>query len=124
MVSENVLAKIPSKDLAVHVVWTPVLGSDNEQEAIQADHLFPDRRATFYWDGAQDLGLSYGRTIELPRGRQLAWDIYFVYGPDVEWQEAVPLPTEWNHQLGDDDRLLGDGSKLRTAIENLLMEMK
>lgn len=124
MVSENVLAKIPSKDLAVHVVWTPVLGSDNEQEAIQADHLFPDRRATFYWDGAQDLGLSYGRTIELPRGRQFAWDIYFVYGPDVEWKEAVPLPTEWNHQLGDDDRLLGDGSKLRTAIENLLMEMK
>ena len=122
--SENVLAKIPSTDLAVHVVWTPVLPTDNEEEATQADHLVPDERTMFYWDGAQDLGLSYGRTIELPRGRQLAWDIYFVYGPDAEWNETVPLPTEWNHQLADDERYLGDGAKLRTAIEALLTEMK
>ena len=122
--SENVLAKIPSTDLAVHVVWTPVLPTDNEDEAIHADHLVPDERTIFYWDGAQDLGLSYGRTIELPRGRQLAWDIYFVYGPDAEWNETVPLPTEWNHQLADDERYLGDGAKLRTAIEGLLTEMK
>ncbi len=122
--SENVLAKIPSTDLAVHVVWTPVLPTDNEEEATQAYHLVPDQRTMFYWDGAQDLGLSYGRTIELPRGRQLAWDIYFVYGPDAEWNETVPLPTEWNHQLADDERYLGDGAKLRTAIEGLLTEMK
>lgn len=119
-----ILAKIPSDNLAVHVIWTPVLGTDNKDAAIYADHLFPDKRTVFYWDGAQDLGMSYGRTIELPRGRQLAWDIYFVYGPDVQWGETVPLPTAWNHQLGDDERYLGDGAKLRAAIEGLLTEMK
>ena len=120
MVSDNVLSKIPGDGLAVHVVWTPVLPSDNYEAATRADHLVPDERATFYWDGVQDLGLAYGRAIELPRGRQLAWDIYFVYGPEVEWGETVPLPTEWNHQLGMDDRHLGDAEQIRVAIESLL----
>ena len=122
MVSDNVLAKIPSENLAVHVVWTPVLQTDNFEEAKDAYHLFPDERSRFYWDGAQDLGLAYGRTVELPRGRELAWDIYFVFGPDVEWGETVPMPTDWNHQLGMDDRHLEDGAKLREAVEKLLGE--
>lgn len=124
MVSDNVLSQISDDNLAVHVVWTPVLASDNYKAATTAFEYVPDERATFYWDGDQDLGMAYGSVLDLPRGRRLAWDIYFVYGPDVVWDDSVPMPDVWNHQLGMDDRSLGDASLIRKSIEALLTEMK
>lgn len=117
---KNVLEPLAKKDLAVHVVWTPVLGGDNFEAALEAHTLFPDPRVRFYWDGDQDLGLAYGQTVELPRGRELAWDIYFAFASGVTWDVSVPEPTHWAHQLGMDDRRLEDGAQLRAAVETLL----
>ncbi len=122
MVLDSVLQQVPSPDLAVHVVWTPVLPTDSYEEARRAHILLPDPRARFYWDADQDLGLVYGRTVDLPRGRDLAWDIYFVFGPDAVWEETVPVPDAWSHQLGQDARHLGDGTDLRNAIQKHLPE--
>lgn len=124
MVVDSVLEKIPSEDLAVHVVWTPVLQADDFESARQAASLIPDPRAIHYWDEDQSLGLAYGRELELPRGRELAWDIYFAYAAGVEWGEHVPPPGDWAHQLGRDERHLGDGSGLRAAVEALLQEIE
>ena len=121
MVLDSVLAKLPSENLVIHVVWTPVLGADDYESAKEAVSLIPDPRAIHYWDGDQVLGLAYGRTVELPRGRELAWDIYFTYEAGVEWGDEVPPPTEWAHQLGRDARHLGDGAGLRSAVEELLL---
>lgn len=120
MVLENVLEKIPDEDLSVHVVWTPVLRSDNFDATGSAQKLIPDPRALHYWDGDQDLGKAYGTVVELPRGRELAWDIYFAYDEGVVWGEEVPPPSHWAHQLGMDARHLGDGTKLREALRALL----
>ena len=57
--------------------------------------------------------------MTLPRGRQLAWDIYFVYAPGVRWEEEPPLPTQWMHQLGLDERHL-NGDTLRGTVLDLL----
>ena len=122
MVLESVLEKLPSRELSIHVVWTPVLRSDDFDAAKRARSLIPDPRAVHYWDGDQDLGLAYGKVLDLPRGRQLAWDIYFAYGEGVEWGEIVPQPTDWVHQLGMDERHLGDGSNLRTSVEAMLAD--
>ena len=120
MVLENVLAKIPDEGLSVHVVWTPVLKSDNFEATRSAQKLIPDPRALHYWDGDQNLGKAYGSVLELPRGRELAWDIYFAYEEGVIWEETVPVPSHWVHQLGRDERHLDDGSGLREALRNLL----
>ena len=119
MVLEKVLEQIESDDLSVHVVWMPVLRSDNAKEGLAAESFIPDERAVHYWDGDNALGKVYGRLLTLPRGRQLAWDIYFVYEPGVEWKDEPPLPTDWMHQLGRDERSL-DGDKLREAIRAVL----
>ena len=50
----------------------------------------------------------------------MAWDIYFVYAPGVRWEDEPPEPTEWMHQLGRDERHLGNGDTLRESILKLL----
>ena len=124
MVLDSVLKKVESEELVIHVVWMPVLRNDSFEATADAVQLIPDPRAIHYWDGDQDLGMAYGRVVDLPRGRELAWDIYFVYEPGVVWGEQVPEPSAWAHQLGSDGRHLGDGAGLRSAVEEILIAME
>ena len=120
MVLENVLSQVSSDQIVIHVVWMPVLPSDNFEAAKEAPSLIPDPRARHYWNGDQSLGKVYGNTVALPSGRELAWDIYFVFGAGIEWGEDVPVPSDWVHQLGMDERHLGDGDTLRASVERHL----
>ena len=57
MVLDKVLSQISSDDLAIHVIWTPVLPSDKRSSVDRARKLFSkETRATQYWDGEQDRG--------------------------------------------------------------------
>lgn len=114
------LEKVDSDDLSVHVVWTPVLGPDKRSSVDRAHKIFSDdERVVQYWDGDQSLGQTYGELLELPNGRSLAWDIYFVYEPGVQWGEKPPLPDYWMHQLGRDERSL-NADTLRESIVAML----
>ena len=93
----------------------PVLGSDNAEAGKQAESLLPDPRVIHYWDSDSSIGKLYGRQLTLPRGRQLAWDIYLVFAPGIRWEDEPPTPTGWMHQLGRDERYL-EGGKLRVMI--------
>ena len=120
MVQENLLNWIDSDKLRVHVVWTPVLSGDSREVVERSQLIIYDERATHYWDGEQHLGQLYGEIIELPIGRDLAWDIYFVFDEGVEWRSRAPSPVAWAHQLAMDERHLRDGDRLKTSIEGLL----
>ncbi len=120
MVQRNVLEKIESDQLAVHVVWTPVLRSDDRASVDKARQIFPGERVTQYWDGDQSLGKTYGKVVKLPRERLLAWDIYFAFDRKSQWNEKAPKPTDWAHQLGRDKRTLKNGEALRQSLERLL----
>ncbi len=123
MVQENVLEQIESDDVIVHVVWTPVLQLDDYAAAVSSHKKYlQDTRTIHYWDGDQDLGMLYGKILALPSGRNLAWDIYFVFEPGTRWAEKAPVPTDWAHQLGRDERHLGEGENYRSAVEKLLRE--
>ena len=122
MVQENILDKIDNDQLSVHVVWTPVLRSDDRESVDEARKVFPDERVTQYWDGDQSLGKTYGKVVKLPRERSLAWDIYFAFDRKSQWKEKVPKPADWAHQLGRDQRALMNGERLRQSLEKLLKD--
>jgi len=119
VVQNEILSKIQSDKLKVYVVWTPVLNSDNRDSAIASTKNIYDPRVTHFWDADQSLGKLYGKTLELPNDGDLAWDIYFSFDKDVDWDKQPPPPTAWMHQLGMDERHL-DGDKLRESIRTLL----
>ena len=119
MVQQEILEVVNDEKLTVYVVWTPVLREDDRQAAVKAIGKVPDERAIHFWDADKSLGFSLGRTVTLPRERQFAWDVYFVFDADVEWGDGPPQPADWMHQLGTDERKL-DGEKLRNAVESLL----
>ena len=35
----------------------------------------------------------------LKTGREIAWDIYLLYGADAQWTDQPPPPDYWMHQL-------------------------
>ena len=120
MVQKEVLDEVADENLRLHIVWAPVLRNDDRDAALESQHLFDDSRVSHYWDEDLDLGLAYGRAVPLPPGRDLAWDIYFVFDRGTSWEGRVPAPAEVSHQLGRDDRYLDDGSRLRRLVQEAL----
>ncbi len=116
---ESVLDKLKSDSLRVYVVWTPLLREDNRTAAGQSLAYITDERATHFWDEDKSLGLSFGKLVTLPRQRELAWDVYFVFDGEAEWTQSPPQPTVWMHQLGLDERPL-NGEKLQASVQKLL----
>lgn len=83
---ENILEEYPETELAVYVVWEPMLGA-RRNHAVDAIELIPNSRVHHYWNDEFIAGEffkdhSFGRT---------AWDIFFLYGPGAGWQE-MPEP--------------------------------
>ena len=115
MVQNKVLDSVKSDRVKVYVVWTPVLSEDDGKAADNAVEAVPDDRAMHFWDDDKSLGFSLGKTVTLPRGRKLAWDVYFVFDAKAEWGDAPPTPAFWMHQLADDERKL-DGEKFKDQV--------
>ena len=119
MVRENILEALKTDKVKVYVVWTPVLREDDRARASKATQVIQDARTQHFWDDDKSLGLSFGEIVTLPRKRTLAWDTYFVFDQKAEWNVQPPVPANWMHQLGIDEKTL-DGEKLRTSVEELL----
>lgn len=52
----------------------------------------------------------------------VAWDMYFVYGPESHWEDVPTVPDYWMHQLGipEDVAPRLDGTKLSAKIQEIL----
>lgn len=120
VVQQAVLEHLDAENLLVHVIWTPVMATDDYDAAVHAQSFVSDPRARHYWDADRSLGLAYTEFVTLPKGNDtLAWDIYFVYEPGARWADQAPVPDDWWHQLAFDSRYLADGSGLREALERM-----
>jgi hypothetical protein len=123
VVQDNVVHEIMSRNLAVYVVWEPILRPDDERSSRKATTFFPDERVKNYWANTQEVGKLFQAPIDLRS--EPAWDVYLVYPPGVAWNGAIPpKPRFFMHQLGGrlPDDLLLDGERLASELRGILSE--
>ncbi len=95
---KRVLKEVNDEDLRAYIIWMPVLRGDNRAAAATLADNFQDDRVTFFWDAEQYTGNIWRDVLNL--NRNLAWDIYFLYGQEVKWGTLPSNPDFWMHQLG------------------------
>jgi copper chaperone len=119
VIQTKVLDKVKSPDVRAYAVWVPILDSDAETTVGKATTRLPDARVSRYWDAQSELVKSYARVLGL--GERPAWDVYMLYGPEVEWKADPPTPDAWMHQLrGLDANRRLDGDKLAAELHALV----
>ncbi len=80
--------------------------------------LIPDPRATHYWDSERLLGTWFSQQQEYKSVTfgPIAWDTYFLYGPDAKWDEVPePLKTFGRTVISKSGNLEKSFSQLLTA---------
>lgn len=95
---EAVFEGIATEQLKAYAVWEPVLRTDDLRGARKATTILPDARVGHYWIAGREVGEMFKPALEL-KG-EVAWDLYLVYLPGVEWNGArPPKPSYYMHQL-------------------------
>ena len=78
----------PRTDVAVFVLWFPVLAADDR--SAWDPSVIPDPRVTDFWDGRGIVSSWYEHHVVHTLGT--VWDAYFLYGPHAKW-DATPGPA-------------------------------
>ncbi len=96
-IQHALFASEASENLVGFAIWVPMLGGE-ASNVPDAATLAPDPRVTHYWDGSNDLGMTFARILPVAGGP--AWDVYMLYEPGVVWNGVdPPKPSFWMHQL-------------------------
>ena len=107
---KQLLAQNPSDQLQVYAVWLPMLWSDAREK--WDGTTMPDARVTHFWDGELKAGQWFAKEVDGYEG--IAWDVYYLYGPDATW-ESVPSPL-----LGSGQTIYAEREKLKTEVQTVL----
>lgn len=82
-------------------VFIDMMKTDTLDAATQASVRVDDARLTAFHDPDHRLGRAMARRLGWQH--HVAWDTYFIYGPDMHWAagDEMPIPEFWRHQLQD-----------------------
>lgn len=94
---QSVLKNVPDDRLRAYIVWLPMFPRDSRSWAQTRSNEFSDPRVSYYWDGGRLTGEDWGKVLGMDR---TAWDVYFLYGSNADWNKGTPTPAFWMHQLG------------------------
>ena len=106
----KLLTQYPSEQLRVYAIWLPMLWSD--ARGMWNGNTMPDKRVMHYWDGEAVIGQWFAKEVDGYEG--IAWDIYYLYGPDATW-ETVPTPL-----VGSAVTIYGERETLEMQVRTLL----
>jgi len=124
-VLREVAEKYSPHQVAVYVVWLPMVPGDDERAASSTGRMYARQQVRQYYDGERIVGLSYHRDVfptclkdaisvmpkDHPLHAQLSewaetspaevplWDAVLFYPPDVEWSDRTPQPVAWSKQV-------------------------
>jgi hypothetical protein len=93
---QTALKNINAVDVVAYFVWMPCIMSDSREDAVERVSEFQDARVRNYWDDNRISGNAWQKSLGLT---SFAWDVYFIFDPSVVWQNSMPQPTFWMHQI-------------------------
>jgi copper chaperone CopZ len=96
-VQKSVIEQMKNKDINVIIVWTNMLKTDDKQHAYKAASMFKDPSIVQYFDADNKFGDLVAQRLS-PKGEK-AWDIYMFFDKDTEWNNTIPRPFDYAHQL-------------------------
>ncbi|MEO5888339.1 MAG: hypothetical protein ABIQ77_11830 [Anaerolineales bacterium] len=88
----------------------PMLGGDARED--WDGSTMPDARVIHFWDGELQVGHWFAKNVDGYDG--VAWDIYYLYGPDAVW-DSVPSPVVDSGQT-----IYSERQQLQRQISTLL----
>ena len=109
---DEILAKHPDANLKIYSIWEPILPTDRRRTWKAS--LFSDPRITHYWDEERVSGQWYGDAVPNCLLPPVAWDAFYVYGPDAKWDSDAAKPIRCGAPV------IMNGEALREALEPLL----
>lgn len=106
-----------------YIVWLPIFGGDFKGESRKLSDGFPDSRTSYFLDPDSLSGNLWERVLKTER--EIAWDVYLLYGAGARWENEPPPPDFWMHQL---DRVTKgprlDQAQFAARLKAMLGEIK
>lgn len=106
----QILAQNPSSELQVYAIWLPMLWSDARET--WSGITMPDNRVKHFWDSNTLIGEWFAEEVEGYRG--IAWDVYYLFGPDATWDQ-IPSPM-----IGSGGTIYDERETLKRQVSALL----
>lgn len=72
----------------------------------------PDHRVIHFWDGDSQIGRWFAEEVEGYRG--IAWDVYYLFGPDATWDQIPSLV------IGSGGTIYGEREVLKKQLNTLV----
>jgi len=124
-VQKEISGHFADSNLAVLIVWVPMVPTDSERAARREARLLDDPRVHHFYDPQKALGRAFATDVfvgcidqalqtlpaadrlrerleawsQLPPHERIVWDAFFVYPKEVVWEDCVPVPSRWAKQV-------------------------
>jgi hypothetical protein len=98
-VKKAILQTDPPAELRIAIAWIHMLPLDSGVTARRAARTVRDPRVQHFHDPHKRAGAAVAAS--LAAAGKMAWDIYLFYAPGIGWEDGLPPPVAWAHQLKD-----------------------
>lgn len=100
---EELLDAHPDADIRVYaIVYEMVTDDAGARERVRPEELIEDPRAALLWDEDHDIGRWYENNVTKLGSSQedrVEWDAWFLYHPDVKWNDRWGGPIGWGRTI-------------------------
>jgi hypothetical protein len=99
--NKDLLSRTKDERLKTFVVHVPVIGA-KAKDVAPAARLLENQQVRNYWNASGEFGRALAKSVQLKNDKETvyAWDVWLLYGPDVEWTgSTIPQPELLMHQL-------------------------
>ncbi len=118
----KILDDVSDDRLKMYIVWEPMLSGDSKELAYKMSRKEDDPRMVYQsWDGQQLTGKLWQAKMDLSG---VAWDVYFLYGPDAVWNNGPGDHDYWQHQGAGGKENWLNYETLLSKVKELLSQIK